>query len=160
MAQVSARPSTGFQLMEATIDSIHAAMQAGEITCRQLVEWYLDRIKAYDQQGPSLNAGRVINPRAYEEAEALDARYRTAGLTGSLHGIPVLLKDQFETAEMPTSYGSAVFRDFVTGRDATVVQRLKAAGAIILAKTNMGEFAAGCAGSVHGVARNAYDPTR
>jgi amidase len=160
MTQPAVQRSTGFQPMEATIDSIHAAMQAGEITCRRLVEWYVDRIKTYDQQGPMLNAVQAINPRVYEEADALDARYRASGFTGPLHGIPVLLKDQFETIEMPTTYGSALFSGFVSGRDATVVQRLRAAGAIILAKTNMGEFAAGCAGSVHGWCRNPYDPTR
>ncbi|MCL4866540.1 MAG: Asp-tRNA(Asn)/Glu-tRNA(Gln) amidotransferase GatCAB subunit A, partial [Gemmatimonadales bacterium] len=79
---------------------------------------------------------------------------------GRLHCVPVLLKDQVETRDMPTSYGSALFKAFIPQRDATIVQRLEAAGAIILAKTTMGEFASRYVGSAAGIIRNAYDPTR
>jgi Asp-tRNA(Asn)/Glu-tRNA(Gln) amidotransferase A subunit family amidase len=101
-----------------------------------------------------------MNPRALEEADAIDARIRANGIDAPLLGLPVLLKDQFETDDLPTTYGSAIFKGFVSHRNATVVERLKAAGALILAKTNMGEFAAGCAGSAHGWVRNPYDPAR
>jgi Asp-tRNA(Asn)/Glu-tRNA(Gln) amidotransferase A subunit family amidase len=136
-------------------------MSSGSLTCRELVQGYLDRIEAYDKQGPHLNAIQTINPRALEEADRLDAaRVSGGGLVGSLHCIPVLLKDQIETSDMPTTYGSAVFADFVPSRDATIVKKLKSAGAIILAKTTMGEFASRYVGSAFGIIRNPYDPTR
>ena len=121
---------------------------------------YLDRIDAYDQQGPQLNTVANLNPRALDEAAALDDALAAGGLTGPLHCIPVLLKDQVETSDMPTTYGSALFADFVPNRDATIVTRMKEAGALILAKTNMGEFASRYVGSGFGMIRNAYDPRR
>ena len=150
----------GFRLLEATIDDVHAALASGELTCRGLVQGYLDRIAAYDQEGPSLNAVQTVNPDALARAGELDAAYAEGGLTGPLHCVPVLLKDQVETREMPTTYGSALFDGFVSGRDATIVVRLEEAGAIILAKTNMGEFASRYVGSAFGIIRNAYDPAR
>jgi Asp-tRNA(Asn)/Glu-tRNA(Gln) amidotransferase A subunit family amidase len=152
--------TTGFTLMEATIDSIHDAMRAGKVTCRELVQRYIARIRAYDQEGPALHAVQTINPAALQEADRLDEQLRTSGLVGPLHGIPVLLKDQIETSEMVTTYGSLLFAKFVPNRDATIVKKLKAAGAVIVAKTTMGEFAAGYAGSAFGVCRTPYDPTR
>lgn len=149
-----------FRLIEATIDDIHAAMQARQITCHQLVQQYLERIDAYDRQGPALHAVQTLNPDALVEAERLDAKLAASGPVGPLHGIPVLVKDQVEVRGMPTTYGSALFEEFMPTRDATVVQRLKAAGAIVLAKTTMGEFAAGFVGSAFGFCRNPYDPTR
>lgn len=149
-----------FRLLEATIEDVHTAMERGELTCRELVGRYLDRIEAYSQNGPHLNAIQHLNPRAFEEADALDASFASSGLTGPLHCIPVMLKDQVETSDMPTSYGSVLFEDFVPKRDATIVTRMKDAGAIILAKTTMGEFASRYVGSAFGVIRNAYDPTR
>jgi Asp-tRNA(Asn)/Glu-tRNA(Gln) amidotransferase A subunit family amidase len=150
----------GFEFLEATIAEAHAAMERGSISCRSLIEGYIDRIEAFDQAGPRLNAVQHLNERALEEADALDAAMRSGGMVGPLHCIPVLLKDQVETGDMPTTYGSALFADFVPTRDATIVTRMKEAGAIILAKTNMGEFAARYVGSAFGVVRNAYDPTR
>ena len=149
-----------FRLVETTIDEAHAAFAAGRLTCRELVRGYLARIDAYDQAGPALNAIRHVNPRAADEAEALDAAFADAGPVGPLHCVPVLLKDQVETRDMPTGYGSASFDGFRSGRDATVAARLREAGAILLAKTNMGEFASRYVGSAFGVIRNAYDPTR
>ena len=149
-----------FRLMETTIDEVHAAFEAGQLTCRELVDGYLARIEAYDQAGPALNAIQLVNPRAVEEAEALDAAFADSGRVGSLHCVPVLLKDQVETRDMPTTYGSALFDGFMSGRDATIVTRMREAGAIILAKTNMGEFASRYVGSAFGIIRNAYDPTR
>ena len=149
-----------FRLVETTIDEAHAAFAAGRLTCRELVRGYLARIEAYDQAGPALNAIRHVNPRALEEAEALDAAFADSGPVGPLHCVPVLLKDQVETRDMPTGYGSALFDGFRSGRDATVVARMREAGAILLAKTNMGEFASRYVGSAFGIIRNAYDPTR
>jgi amidase len=149
-----------FSLPEATIDDIHAAFNSGQITCRRLVELYLERIEAYNQAGPNLNAVQTINPRAVQEAEQLDAAYQSSGPVGALHCIPVLVKDQVETSDMPTTYGSTVFKEFVPQRDATIVTKLKKAGAVILGKTTMGEFATSYIGSAFGVVRNAYDPAR
>ena len=145
-----------FQVVEASVADVHRAMNAGELTCRQLVQSYLDRIEAYDQQGPRLNSVQTVNPNALSEADALDARMRDGGMVGPMHCVPVLLKDQVETRGMPTTYGSALFQDFMSHRDATIVVRLKEAGALILAKTNMGEFASRYVGSAFGIIRNAY----
>jgi amidase len=150
----------GFHLLETTISDVHAAFRSGQLTCRGLVGLYLERIEAYDKLGPNLNAVQNMNPHALSEAERLDAAFRASGPVGPLHCIPVLLKDQVETSNMPTTYGSAVFKDFVPQRDATIVKRLKQAGAIIVAKTNMGEFASHYVGSAFGVVRNPYDPKR
>jgi amidase len=147
-------------VMEATIPGVHAAMDARRLTCRALVQAYLDRIAAYDKQGPALNAVQHVNARALAEADSLDAARAAKAPRGPLHCVPVLLKDQVETRDMPTTYGSAIYKDFTPARDATIVQRLEAAGAIILAKTTMGEFAGRYVGSAAGIIRNAYDPTR
>ncbi|MEJ2539011.1 MAG: amidase family protein [Gemmatimonadota bacterium] len=149
-----------FDLMEATIAGVHQAMDDGRLTCRELVEGYLARIEAYDDAGPGLNAIQQVNPRALARADSLDRQRQASGRQGSLHCVPVLVKDQVETREMPTTYGSAIFEGFVSGRDATLVRRLEAAGAILLAKTTMGEFAQRYVGSAYGIIRNAYDPTR
>jgi amidase len=153
-------PAQQFEVMETTIAKVHAGFASGKLTCRALVQAYLDRIAAYDQAGPALNAVQNLNPRALATADSLDAVWRSRAPRGSLHCVPVLLKDQVETRDMPTTYGSILFKDFVPRRDATIVQRLTAAGAIILAKTTMGEFAARFVGSGSGIIRNAYDPTR
>ena len=159
---LSAAPvgAQGFDIVEATIADTHAAMQSGDLTCRALVQGYMDRIAAYDQTGPNLNTIQHLNEHALEEADAMDVELRSVGMTGPLHCVPVLLKDQVETSDMPTTYGSALFEGFVPSRDATITTRIKDAGAIILAKTTMGEFASRYVGSAHGVIRNAYDPTR
>ena len=113
-----------FQLLEATIDDVHAALTSRRITCRVLVQRYLDRIEAYDEAGPALNTIQFVNPGALREAESLDSAFVASGLVGPLHCIPVLLKDQVETRDMPTTYGSALFAGFVSGRDATIVVRM------------------------------------
>lgn len=157
LALASVASPQEFRFTEATIADVHEALSDGEITCRGLVGHYIDRIEAYDDR---VNAVQTINPRALQEADALDASFASSGLTGPLHCIPVLLKDQVETSDMPTSYGSILFEDFVPQRDATIVLKMKEAGAIILAKTTMGEFASRYVGSAYGMIRNAYDPTR
>jgi len=153
---------TAFHLLEATIDDVQAAFQAKQLTCRTLVELYLRRIDAYDKAGPSLNAVQTVNPRALQEADRLDAAFRSSGSTGPLHCIPTLVKDQVETSDMPTTFGSVLFKDFIPQRDATIVSRLRNAGAVIIGKSTMGEYAAGylSSASASGAIRNAYDPRR
>ncbi len=135
-------PSEPFRLEEATIDDIHSAFRSGELTCRRLVELYLARIESYDKNGPSLNSIITVNPNVLEEAEALDRSFQQTGeLSGPLHGVPVLVKDQAETAGIRTTFGSTAFEDYTPEKDATAVRRLKDAGALILAKTNLPDFA-------------------
>jgi len=117
MSKASSTP--GFALEETTIETIHRAMKGGQLTVRELVSGYLDRIACHDQQGAALNAVVSINPQALAEADALDQRYRHSGqLQGALHGIPVLLKDNIDTVEVPTSYGSVAFADHEPPRGA------------------------------------------
>ncbi len=149
-----------FDIMEATVSSVHDALDNKRLTCRALVQQYLDRIAAYDKTGPTLNSIQHVNARALTIADSLDAVQQSGAKRGPLHCVPVLLKDQVETSDMPTTYGSILFKDFIPQRDATIVNKMKAAGAIILAKTTMGEFASRYVGSAFGIVRNAYDPTR
>ncbi|HEV2986363.1 MAG TPA: amidase family protein, partial [Vicinamibacterales bacterium] len=128
-AVIQPPPPASFRLVEATIDDVRAALASKQITCRALVDLYIKRIEAYDKSGPSLNAVQTINPHALQYAERLDAAAATSGPVGPLHCIPMLVKDQVETSDMPTTYGSAVFKDFTPQRDATIVTRLKKAGA-------------------------------
>jgi amidase len=151
---------TGFHLLEATIGDVQAELKSGRLTCRALVDFYLNRIEAYDKNVPQLNAVQTVNPHARSEAERLDAALRSSGPVGPMHCVPILLKDEVETSDMPTTYGSLVFKDFVPKRDATIVTKLKQAGAVIVGKTNMGEFASRYVGSAFGVTRNPYDPRR
>ena len=155
-------PSTSFDVMEKSIEELQRALQAHEVTSRQLVDLYLARIEAYDKQGPALNAIAVVNPRAREEADALDAERASRGARGPLHGIPVVVKDNYETIEMPTSAGSIALATFHPRRDAFQVRKLKDAGAVIIAKTNMQELASGIVtvGSRFGQTRNPYDLDR
>ena len=150
-----------FHLQEATIDGIHAALRSGRLSCVQLVKAYLNRIAAYDQTGPTLNAIQTINPMALKTAAELDAGFKASGkFSGPLYCIPVVVKDSINTDTMPTTYGSALFKTFVPKKNATIINRLQAAGAIILAKANMGEFAKGDSGTAFGDCHNAYDPRR
>jgi Asp-tRNA(Asn)/Glu-tRNA(Gln) amidotransferase A subunit family amidase len=130
-----------FRVEETTIAEVHAAMRAGTLTCRALVEQYLRRIDAYDKKGPAINALVVVNPAALRVADSLDVRFRREGLTGPLHCIPVIVKDNFETVDLPTTAGSLSMQGFVSNKDAFLVRRVREAGAIVLAKSNMAEFA-------------------
>jgi Asp-tRNA(Asn)/Glu-tRNA(Gln) amidotransferase A subunit family amidase len=133
---------TTFRVEEATIADIHAAMRAGELTCRALVEAYLQRIDAYDRSGPALNSILGVNEAALERADELDdALGRTGEPVGPLHGIPVLVKDCVETSEIDTTFGSAAVEGYRPAEDAVVVRKLREAGAIILAKTTLPDFA-------------------
>ena len=149
-------------LLEASIESIQQAMNSGSLTAVQLTQYYLDRIAAYDQQGPGLNSIRVLNDDALKQAAALDDERNRQGARSMLHGIPILVKDNYETKGMPTTVGSVLFKGFAPDRDAHLVAKLKNAGALLLGKTNMQEFAYGITnvGSIHGFTRNPYDPTR
>lgn len=149
-----------WHLLEANIDDIQNAIKSGKTTCREVVQLYLNRIEAYDKKGPALNAVQTINPNALQEATQLDDTFKKSGFVGPLHCIPVLLKDQVETSDMPTTYGSALFKDFTPQRDATIVTKMKKAGAIIIAKTTMGEYASSYVGTAFGFIRNAYAPDR
>ncbi len=149
-----------FALEETTIAEVHRAFDNGTLTCRTLVQGYLDRIERYNASGPRLNAVQHVHPRALLIADSLDTSAKQGDERRALHCVPVLLKDQVETQSMPTTYGSAAFRNFVPERDATIVSRLEAAGAIILGKATMGELAGRYVSSLSGIIRNAYDPAR
>ena len=159
-AALQPSPPARFHLVEATIDDVRSALASKQITCRTLIDQYIKRIEAYDKSGPTLNAVQTLNRRALQDADRLDAAFAASGPVGPLHCVPMLVKDQVETSDLPTTYGSAVFKEFVPQRDATIVTRLKKAGAVIVAKSTMGEFASGYVGSAFGVVRNAYDPGR
>ena len=119
---------------------------------------YVDRITAYDQTGPTINAIITLNAHALDTADRLDGAYRTAGFMGPLHGIPVVVKDQADVVGLPTTLGSVVFRQYYPDRDCFVVEQLKRAGAIIVGKTTLGELGGGDThGSLFGSTRNPYD---
>jgi Asp-tRNA(Asn)/Glu-tRNA(Gln) amidotransferase A subunit family amidase len=138
---VPQQPSRPFQLEEATIAGIHAAMKAGRLTCAALVDQYLNRIEAHDKRGAALNAITVVNPDARQQAEALDRQYKASGPSGPLHCVPFIVKDNFETTGLQTAAGSLALKEFDPGRDAFQITRIKEAGAIVLAKSNMAEWA-------------------
>jgi len=150
-----------FELTNATIADINKAFDSGALTSEKLVELSLARISAYDDAGPKLNAVMLLNPEAMQTARALDAERLDKGRRSPLHGIPVVLKDNFDTADMPTTAGSFMLQGSVPPNDAFVVRKLREAGAIILAKLNMSEFASGDAmNSLDGATYNPHDPAR
>lgn len=138
------------------------ALGEGIISCRELTERCLLRIAEFDRRGPALKAVISVNPSALEEAEDLDRRFRGKAAPGPLHGIPVLLKDNVETKGLVTTSGSLSLADYVPDNDAFIVQKLRKAGAIVLAKANMHEFAVWgeSVSSILGQALNPYDLTR
>jgi len=142
-SQAQTPSASPFQIVETSIDDIHMAFRSGRLTARQLVQFYLDRIDAYDKHGPTINSVLTLNPNALAEADRLDAAFRSSGLSGPLHGIVILVKDEIDTAGMPTTLGTVVFRDYRPPKDAFVIDKLRKAGAIILGKTTLSEFAAG-----------------
>lgn len=148
-------------LADASVAHIQAAFEAGTLTAEALVEQYLARIAAYDQQGPALNAVLHLNESALERARALDRERRARGPRSPLHGIPVVLKDNVDTGDMPTTGGSLLLAGSVPPDDAFIVRKLRDAGAIVLAKVNMSELASGVTmSSVGGWIRNPHDPAR
>ena len=155
--QTMSQQAQTFHLQETTIDDVHNAYKAGRLTSHQLVELYLKRIDAYDKKGPGINSIITINPKALEEADRLDAEFKRSGLTGPLHGIPVVVKDQFDVKGMPTTLGSILFEGYYPDRDSFVADKLRKAGAIILGKTTLGELGGGDThGSLFGSTRNPY----
>jgi len=150
-----------FAIEEATIARVHQGMKDGTLTCRKLVEEYSARIEAYDQQGPKLNSVIYINPQALEEADALDQKFIASGLSGPLHGIPVLLKDNVDTHDMPTTGGSLSLEGFTPQDDAFITRKFRESGALILAKENLHEFAiwGETISSILGQTLNPYDQT-
>ena len=158
---LSAEP-TGYDAFECTIPELQAAMTRGETTAEELVRQYLARIEAFDRRGPQLNTMIHINPYATEEAAALDRERAAGNIRGLLHGIPVLLKDNYDTHDMPTTAGAVAMAGFVPTDDAYQVRRLREAGAIFIGKTNLHEFARGIEtiSSLGGQTLNPYDPGR
>jgi len=151
-----------FRVEEATIAALHAAYLAGRATAVSVCRAHLDRIAAYDRKGPALGAIIADNPEALADAAAVDAALAGTGtLTGPLHGIPVLVKDNYDVAGLQTTGGSAVLLGWVPETDATVITRIRAAGGIILAKTTMSEWARGGLDNINsvlpGFARNPYN---
>src|SRR5262245_17511815 len=155
-------PAPRFDPVEKSIAELSAAMASGATTSRALTEIYLARIAKYDKQGPAINAMIAINPRAVEDAAALDRERAERGPRGPLHGIPIVVKDNYETADMPTTAASIALKGWTVGRDAFQVKKLRAAGVVIVGKTNLHEFARGITtiSSLGGQTRNPYDPTR
>ncbi|RSK53265.1 amidase [Bacillus canaveralius] len=130
--------------LETTIEDVHQAYLKDQLKSIELVDWYLNRIESFDRKGPKIHAIVNVNEKAREDAMALDNYLETTGkLKGPLHGIPVLVKDQAETIDIPTTFGNKAFSNYYANDDATIVKKLREAGAIILAKTSMCDFAAG-----------------
>jgi amidase len=149
------------ELDSATIADLNAALDSGSLTSEKLVQMCLARIQAFDHQGPGLNAILSLNPKALEMARVLDAERKSKGARSPLHGVPVVLKDNYNTADLPTTGGSVLLEGSIPPTDAFLVKKLRAAGAIILAKVNMSEFAsAGAYSSLGGQSRNPHDLLR
>ncbi len=154
--------SPAFDVMERSIVELTTALEAGEVTSRQLVLGYMDRIAAYDGQGPALNAMVLVSDDALRVADTLDAERAQGRTRGPLHGVPVVIKDNYDIAGMPTSAGAMGLATSIPPDDAFQVRRLREAGAIILGKTNMHELARGITtvSSIAGQTRNPYDLSR
>ena len=156
----SAAAEKVFKLEEATIADIREAVSSGALSSEKLVDLYLARIAAFDRAGPRLNSIIAVNPSAKADAAALDKERAEKGPRGPLHGIPVLLKDNIDVSNMPTTNGSAVMKDAIPPEDGTITKALKTAGAVILGKAAMGEFAGGSYNSVRGQTLNPYNVKR
>jgi Asp-tRNA(Asn)/Glu-tRNA(Gln) amidotransferase A subunit family amidase len=164
IATLAAQPPAPFRVDETTIAQIQAALRDRSVTCRSLVEQYLARIDAHDKKGAALNAIVMVNPDALAIADDLDRRFRQSGPVGPMHCVPVIVKDNYETIDMPTTAGSLSLKGMMTGKDAFVVKRLRDAGGVMIAKSNMAEFAFSPVETVNsilpGYTRNPYDTSR
>ncbi len=149
-------------VVERSIPELHTAMQEGRVTSRGLVDAYLARIAAYDARGPRLNTIVALNPQARADADALDRERATKGPRGPLHGIPVLVKDNYDVAGMATTGGTLALATLRPTKDGFQVRRLREAGAVILGKTTLHELASGITNisSLTGQTRNPYDLAR
>src|ERR1700722_3153735 len=132
---------TLLRTQEASIADIHAAIRSKSVTCRQLVQMYLDRMEAFDKKGPTLNAIVVVNPNVLAAADELDARFAQSGMVGPLHCVPMIIKDNYDVAGFPTTAGSLSLKDSMPPHDAFQVRKVREAGALVLAKSNMAELA-------------------
>jgi amidase len=160
LAGCAPEPVPSFDIVEATVDDIHTAFSEGRLTSRQLVETYFARIDAYED---SLNAFIILNPEALADADRLDAEYAETGAMRPLHGIPIVVKDNYDTAGLQTTGGSAALEGSAPPDDAFQVRKLKEAGAIVLGKTNMAEWAFSpyvTVSSIGGTTHNPYDLSR
>jgi amidase len=138
----SALPAPPFALEELTIDDLQSRMRSGSETSASLTRQYIERIGAMDQSGPAINAVLELNPDAEAIAAQLDGERKSGKVRGSLHGVPVLIKDNIDTADkMHTSAGSLALAGNIAARDSFVAERLRAAGAVVLGKTNLSEWA-------------------
>lgn len=162
LASLAAHAQPPLEVTESSIHDLQLAMERKQITSVELVDAYLERINAFDKQGPALNAILALNPDARAQAAALDRERASTGPRSPLHGIPIILKDNYSTKDMPTTGASKALADFTPNGNATQVQRLIDAGAVILAKSNLHEFAYGITtiSSLGGQTRNPYDPSR
>jgi amidase len=158
IAQRSHEKAADFQVTETTIAETQAAIRSGKITCRQIVELYLKRISTYDQ--PSrLNSVLLLNPSALEDADRLDREFSRTHTLRPLQGIAVVIKDNYDTRGLQTTGGSLAMKGFVPAQDAFMVKQLRNAGAIILFKSNMAEWAFSpvvTESSIAGITRNPY----
>ena len=161
LAPVSYTWAQSIDVTAATLEQVNQALDEGSLTSERLVELYLERIEAFDQDGPMLNAIITLNPKALARAQELDIEREAHGARSPLHGIPIVLKDNLDTADMPTTAGSSLLAGSIPPDDAFIVGKLRQAGAIVLAKLNMSEFASGGAqSSLGGPMRNPHDLTR
>src|SRR5215470_10252820 len=144
MAGAGARTATGFNVVETPIPELQKALADGRVTSRQLVVEYLTRIALYEDQ---LKAIITVNPRVLEEADALDRERALGRVRGPLHGVPIAIKDNIHTIDMPTTGGAVAFEGFRPPYEATVTRNLRAGGAIIIAKTVLTELANWVAGA-------------
>src|SRR5688572_28295700 len=144
-----------------TIADVNRAFAKGTLTSERLVQMFLARIQAFDRQGPMLRSIITVNPKALETARELDAERKAKGPRSIMHGIPIVVKDNIDTADMPTTGGSALLEGSIPPDDAFVVRKLRAAGAVIIAKANLSEFASAAAhSSLGGQILNPHDLTR
>ena len=144
-----------------TIADVNAAFAKGTLTSERLVQMFLARIQAFDRQGPMLRSVITVNPKALETARALDAERKTKGPRSPLHGIPIVVKDNIDTGDLPTTGGSVLLEGSIPPDDAFVIKKLRAAGAVIIAKANLSEFAsAATKSSIGGQILNPHDLTR
>lgn len=150
-----------FEIVEATIGDIHDAYKSGALTARQLMQGYLERIAAFDKKGPAINCIINVDPAALENADRLDRALKSSGPVGPLHGIPLLIKDQIDAKGTPTTLGAKPLKDYYPERDAFIVDKLRKAGAIVFAKTTLGELGGGDThGTLFGSTRNPYSLER
>ena len=161
--EVETTTAVSFNVEEATIAGIHSHLSAGNLSARELLDMHLDRIVAFDKRGPCINAVIELNPDAAAIADSLDREFAATGRLRPLHGVPILVKDNINTADrMNTTAGSHLLLGSFARQDATVVEKLREAGAVLIGKANMDEFATanGLPSGRGGVVRNPYDPTR